>query len=279
MSIYAGQDQYPLSFTLPDDNQPATAASVDDQVKGLADRGVYIFRRVGMMSDPAGPVAMACADGTSIQIKPVGGVVVTDAANVPRFIAMPATSITVAQLDTGAAFFDGSKNYAIYLYFDTNAGLPKYVISATMPEASGFFMSGTVSHRFLGGFCTDATAKIRRFTSLRGEVRYHSPVGIVLAGNQTVATSVDLAVKALPPYAGFAALRCETIASVVGGGTATIGADFAGGAGWRSTVGQGAGDRAVLLVDHFPMSADQKMEYFVNANTTTLTVELLGYSF
>jgi len=281
MSSYAGSDQYPTTLTLPDTNQPATADATNNMVKDLADRGVFNFRRAGMVSDPCGPVRLSSIDGTTVQAAALGGVIVTDSSSAPRFISMAAQNITVAQLDTGAPAFDGSKNYAIYLYFDVVSGLPKYQISAVMPEPTGFFMFGTVSHRFVGGFCTDAGAKIRRFYQNRNEVIYETPISLVLAGNQTVATAIDMAVKALPPYAALVSLQTETITTIAASGFSVLGpkgADFAGGAGIRTATSSGANDRQAKTL-HLHTSSDRKLEYYVNAATTTVSIDMLGYSF
>lgn len=283
MSLYTGTDQYPLNLNLPDPNTPATAEQLAQVLKDLADRGIYVMRRAGIQSDPSGPVAMDSTDGTSIVVQPLGGVMVTDAVNVPRFIEMPmVNTLTVANLDTQAGNFDGSKNYGVYLYFDTNAGLPKFEISAAMPDPTGFFQQGTTTRRFVGGFSTDASAKIRRFSQLRGAVRLHRTVSLVLAGNQVNAAAIDLTTgKGVPPYARFVSLRVEVI-SALGNGSVTLGpkgSDFAGGDGWRVNMNPNANARTTAFIENVPLSADRKLEYLVNVGATTATIDLIGYSF
>ena len=46
---YAGADAYPGSVTLPDDLDPADAASVNVALEGLADRTTWLAQRIGAM--------------------------------------------------------------------------------------------------------------------------------------------------------------------------------------------------------------------------------------
>jgi len=284
MAQYDGLSQWTGPLSLPEINQPADPAALSDLFKALADRTVYLHEIAGKMSLSPNPVRLRSTDGATIDVGPISGVA-TIRADAPHFIRLPLANIGVPQLEFGQGQFDGGKIYYIYVKWDNALG-PIYLISLSAPNP---YVSGGMINtdwRFIGEFSTTGAAKIRPFVAWKGgHVRFQGPQGGLLAGNSITTSGFNVRSRGVPEYACTVAVRlfAQTKAAPAQFPFAIIGpkgADFAAGEGFKIELNKAiANERQTVMVEHMPLGGDRELEYFVDANTTELTVEVMGYDY
>ncbi len=284
MASYDGLSQWVGPLSLPEVNQPADPVALGDLFKALADRTTFLHEIAGKMGVLPCPMRLRSTDGATIDVGPLSGIA-TIRADAPHFARLPQANIGVAQLEFGQNQFDGGKIYYIYVKWD-NAQGPIYLISLSAPNV--YVAEGIINTdwRFVGEFSTTGAAKIRPFVSWKGgHVRFHGPQGGLLAGNSITTAGFNVRSRGVPEYACTVAVRlyAQTRAAPAQFPVAVIGpkgADFAGGEGFKIELNKAiANERQTVMVEHLPLGGDRELEYFVDANTTELTVEVMGYDY
>lgn len=284
MAQYDGLSQWTGPLSLPEANQPADPVALSDLFKALADRTTFLHEIAGKMGVSPNPMRLRSTDGATVDVGPLGGIAMIR-ADTPHFARLPLANIGVAQLEFGQNKFDGGKIYYVYVKWDNALG-PVYVISLSAPAA--FIDTGNVNtdYRFVGEFSTTAAAKIRPFVAWKGgHVRFNGPQGGLLAGSAITTSTFNVRSRGVPEYACTVAVRlfAQTRAAPAQFPFAVIGpkgADLANGEGFRIQLNKAvANEQQTVMVEHLPLGGDRELDYFVDANTTGLTVEVMGYDY
>lgn len=271
MSTYGGADAYPDLLTLPGDTEPATAASLVDPIKLLADRTNFLLRRMASMSPSFNPCRLSSRNGTTVIVNTVAGVVMFDSAPHYETVASESTTLDKTFIEGLPGDFFGSRHYYVY------KKVGGWEISETPPDMYGFKQGGFTTHRYLGAFRTDAGARIVPFQRVRGMTLYHRPFRVLLAGTDIVKQPVDL--SGVIPFRS-----AEAIIRVLGNTNVAFPAEVKFGPqgfdpatdGYSLNIEGSSFETAVYIV---PIGADgsRKLEYLVDAATTSATLDVLGY--
>lgn len=280
MTTYAGSNTYPATITVPDPNQPATAATVTSPVEDLANRSTFLLARMSAHAESQAPLKYECTDGDNIVFSPVYAAATYDTQ--PRYIEIPtATTITKTAIEGGVAPI-GSRTYYIYLYWDLVSGMPKFQLSLTVPDVYRVFKSTGTAHLLVGIAQTTAAAKFAKVRAARHQVWLLEPPQVLLPTAAPLGSQFDLTPR-LPPIADTVTLGCNALTNIsVPGAIQAFAAISPNGINpsdfKRLLLPSGlAGARASEPVD-VPLGADKIVKFETNSATTNLEAYLRGYT-
>lgn len=192
--IYAGQNSYPQTTTLPDPNQPARSSDLGVLGRDLADRATFQLVRMAAHAEAQNPIELECTDGLNITLSPIRGVVSFD--TMPRYMDVPTpTLITNANIE-GALAPVGSAVYYLYATWALSGmppvGAPTFELSRTQPDQYKLYKSTGTSHALLGIVQTDASAKWIKMRAGRHRIRYLEPAQIRAPSSSALPSDVPL---------------------------------------------------------------------------------------
>lgn len=165
-----------------------------------------------------------------------------------------------------------------YIYAYDNAGAVAFAINTTAPTSEGLYKSGAggTDYFYVGTFSTDhILGGPNQYVADNGEYVYtrNPDQTVLIAGNALVPTAIDMesaTARLLPSYATRVLIEAQTIAALPG--LVTL---YPNG---------GAYSVARLLIDNVNATTHlllppvaSKIDYMVDAVTTTLTLRVMGF--
>lgn len=164
-----------------------------------------------------------------------------------------------------------------YIYAYDNAGAVAFAINTTAPTSEGLYKTGSTDYFYVGTFSTDhILGTPNEYFADNGEYVYtrNPDQTVLIAGVALVQTAVDMesaTARLVPSYATRVLLQVRTLATVPLG-TVTLYPN-----GITYNVAQLAVDYVSVTTHLLLPSVAGKIDYMVDAATTSLTLDVKGF--
>lgn len=194
---YTGTAAYTNTITIPDDGDPAAAASVNNPTKSEADMSMFLLQSIGLMPQSTSAITLISTDGLSVNVGPISSIIVNEIGNYKTIGTAAASSIGVAQVEGAPAQF--APNTWYYIYVLSQLGVLTFTIRTVRPDVWNMFAQGNDIQRYIGSFKTnnDAVPHIVPFYMTRGYYTYlESPIA---GGGNSLVESVIPTNSLIPP--------------------------------------------------------------------------------
>lgn len=269
---YTGTAAYTNTITIPDDGDPAAAASVNNPAKSEADMNMFLLQSIGLMPQSTSAITLSCINRTSVVVSPISSIIVNDIGNYKTIGTAAVSSVGIAQVEGGPAQF--APNTWYYIYAFSNLGTLNFIIRTVRPDTWNMFALGSDVQRYIGCFRTDGNAVpgIYPFVMSRGNYTYLDKLSAG-GGNSTVEATV-LTSSYVPPTSRLARLlyyyRNTGLAA-----TFTL-YPFTGLTGYVINARVGPDTEENGFVE-MPTATNQNIRYVVSANTLAIDIAVNGF--
>lgn len=268
---YTGTAAYTNTITIPDDGDPAAAASVNPASRSEADMNMFLLQSIGLMPETSSDIVLSCVDRNTVNIGPVSSFIISENGLYKSIGTSGISNIGLAEVEGGPAKYDASSWYYIYAY--SNLGTLKFIIRKVRPDIWRMFALGSDTQRYIGCFRTDSGApdpKILPFIASRGKYSYLDE--LVAGGGNAIAETLIATNGYIPPTS-----RC----GVFGWKYANAGlastfnlVPVAGLPGYVFIARQLIDDSGAV---ELPVDGNQQLRYFVGSADVVLSVYVHGF--
>lgn len=268
---YTGTAAYTNTITIPDDGDPAAAASVNNPAKSEADMNMFLLQSIGLMPQSTSAIFLSCVNRTSINIGPISSIIVNEVGNYKTIGTAAVSSVGIAQVEGAPAQFAASTWYYIYAY--SNLGVLNFIIRTVRPDVWNMFALGSDVQRYIGCFRTDTNAVpgIVPFVMSRGNYTYLDKLSV--GGGSALVETTVLTSSFVPPTSRLARLLCNYTANAPGSFTII---PFTGLSGYVFNVTPmiPVSDNAYI---EMPTDTQQNIRYLVSTNQIAVDINVNGF--
>jgi hypothetical protein len=267
---YTGTAAYTNSITIPDDGDPAAAASVNPASKSEADMNMFLLQSIGLQPESSSDIVISSTDRSTINIGAISSFIVNENGLYKAIGTNGVVTIGIGQVEGGPAQFDPSTWYYIYAF--STLGILTFIIRKVRPDVWRMFALGSDTQRYVGCFRTDSGTppEILPFVASRGKYSYLDELSA--GGGNAIAETLIATNGYIPPTS-----RC----GVFGWKYANAGlastfnlVPVAGLPGYVFIARQLIDDSGAV---ELPVDGNQQLRYFVGSADVVLSVYVHGF--